>query len=170
MFSTDKIGHGYLPTYLGIAAALAGRKAAICEIGVASGEGLAMFQALIPDATVVGVDINDQARWPAGTRRVVCAQNDTRLPGMVLDAADRDFLDLVVDDASHLNHLTRATLGMLWPLVTPGGWYVIEDWSHCDLMMGELAAELPGRFRESLNDDLAELVYRPGMIVMRKGV
>jgi cephalosporin hydroxylase len=167
-FTTDKIGHGYLPTYLAIAASLAGRKSAICEVGVASGEGLAMFQALVPDAVVVGVDISEQAKWPDGTRRVVLPQNDPRLPAAIREAAGVDRFDLIVDDASHLNHLTRATLGMLWPLVVPDGWYVIEDWSHCDLMMGQLAEELPGRFRESLHDDLAELVYRPGLIIMRK--
>ena len=38
-------------------------------------------------------------------------------------------IDLVVDDASHLYEQTKATFAMLFPLVRPGGNYVIEDWS-----------------------------------------
>jgi predicted O-methyltransferase YrrM len=38
-------------------------------------------------------------------------------------------LDLVVDDASHFYRETRATFSALFPLLRPGGVYVIEDWA-----------------------------------------
>ncbi len=38
-------------------------------------------------------------------------------------------LDLVMDDASHLYSPTLATFEVLFPLVRPGGYYVIEDWA-----------------------------------------
>lgn len=43
-------------------------------------------------------------------------------------------LDLVIDDCSHLYAPTRASFEALFPLVRPGGLYVIEDWawSHWD--------------------------------------
>jgi hypothetical protein len=37
-------------------------------------------------------------------------------------------LDLVVDDASHLYEPTKASFETLFPLLAPGGFYVIEDW------------------------------------------
>ena len=37
-------------------------------------------------------------------------------------------LDLVVDDASHELDLTRQSFNMLFPLLRPGGLYIIEDW------------------------------------------
>jgi hypothetical protein len=37
-------------------------------------------------------------------------------------------LDLVVDDASHELDFTRRSFNMLFPLLRPGGLYVIEDW------------------------------------------
>jgi len=40
-----------------------------------------------------------------------------------------DELDLVVDDASHTYEQTRASFEILFPLLRPGGIYVIEDWS-----------------------------------------
>ncbi len=40
-----------------------------------------------------------------------------------------DELDLVVGDASHTYEETRASFEFLFPLLSPGGIYVIEDWS-----------------------------------------
>jgi len=38
-------------------------------------------------------------------------------------------LDLVIDDASHLYRQTRASSEALFPLLMPGGLYIIEDWA-----------------------------------------
>jgi SAM-dependent methyltransferase len=38
-------------------------------------------------------------------------------------------LDLVIDDASHLYGPTRASFEALFPLLRPGGLYLIEDWA-----------------------------------------
>lgn len=35
--------------------------------------------------------------------------------------------DIIIDDASHINTLTVKSLQILWPLLNPGGWYVVED-------------------------------------------
>ena len=37
-------------------------------------------------------------------------------------------LDLVIDDASHELHATKASFETLFPLLRSGGWYIIEDW------------------------------------------
>jgi hypothetical protein len=39
-----------------------------------------------------------------------------------------ELLDLVVDDASHYYIETRASFELLFPLLRPGGIYIIEDW------------------------------------------
>ncbi len=43
-------------------------------------------------------------------------------------------LDLVFDDASHLYDETKASMGVLFPKVKSGGFYVIEDygWAHAN--------------------------------------
>jgi cephalosporin hydroxylase len=38
-------------------------------------------------------------------------------------------LDLVIDDASHIDGPTRASFEALFPLLRPGGRYIIEDWA-----------------------------------------
>jgi hypothetical protein len=45
---------------------------------------------------------------------------------------DKEFsgpLDLVIDDASHLYAPTKASFETLFPLLRPGGLYIIEDWA-----------------------------------------
>jgi hypothetical protein len=38
-------------------------------------------------------------------------------------------LDVVIDDGSHVGQHQRASFESLFPVVSPGGWYVIEDLS-----------------------------------------
>jgi hypothetical protein len=38
-------------------------------------------------------------------------------------------VDLVVDDASHTYEATKTSFEILFPLLRPGGIYIIEDWS-----------------------------------------
>lgn len=38
-------------------------------------------------------------------------------------------LDIVIDDASHLYHQSKASFEALFPLLRPGGLYIIEDWA-----------------------------------------
>jgi len=40
-----------------------------------------------------------------------------------------DEVDLVVDDACHAYEETKASFEFLFPLLQPGGIYLIEDWS-----------------------------------------
>lgn len=125
-FGTDKIAQGYLPTYLWIATEL-GQAARVCELGVWHGGSLQMWQALFPDGIIAGVDTDETMRWPERTAKIVAGQADPDLPGK-LDAISPGGWDLIVDDASHHGQITRASFDLLWPLVTPGGFYVIEDW------------------------------------------
>jgi hypothetical protein len=170
-FATDKVLHGYLPTYLRIAAEL-GPAAKVCEVGVQAGHGLDMFQALFPDGLVAGVDQDAGCWWPPGTIPVICAQDHPSLPVRLAQHAPA--WDLIADDASHRGDLTAATFGLLWPLVAPGGWYVIEDWMVAlgwpgftgDTTMLDTVA---GLLRLLTKDSgVEEITYRYGLAVVRK--
>lgn len=123
LFSTDKIPN-YYDTYLRIAADI-GITGKVLEIGVGPvGGSLTMWRALFPVGEVTGVDIdNPPAVWPPGARKIVMDQCDPALPGVLGGT-----FDLIVDDASHQGDKTRRTWELLWPLVNPGGYYVVEDW------------------------------------------
>ena len=168
-FATDKIDHGYLPAYLRIAAEL-GAGARVCEVGVQYGHGLDMLQALFPGGLVAGVDVNPGSRWPDGTIRIVAAQDDPSLPALLGGTAPQ--WDLFADDASHDGNLTVATMRLLWPLLAPGGIYVIEDWmvglgwpGFGDSML--LAAQ--GLLTLLTKDgDVEDITFRYGLAVLRK--
>lgn len=124
-YATDKELLGYVPEYRRIADEL-GPAARVLEIGVLNGLGLEMWKDMFPDGIVAGVDFSPAARWPEGTIRIVSDQANSELPSIL--KMHSYAWDLIVDDASHKGHLTDATFKMLWPLVAPGGYYVIEDW------------------------------------------
>ena len=57
------------------------------------------------------------------------SQSDRKILEHIVRNELADELDLVVDDASHTYEQTKASFEILFPLLCPGGIYVIEDWS-----------------------------------------
>lgn len=123
---TDKYSLGYYPAYAELARRI-GPAGRVLEVGVAYGGSLAMWQDLFPGGLVAGADHDPAATWPDGTVRIVAAQDAPDLPDLAR-LASPDGWDLIVDDASHHGGLSQVTFRLLWPLVRPGGWYVLEDW------------------------------------------
>ena len=119
---SDKAWLGYMPAYHRIAADL-GPAARVCEVGVYHGESLQLWMAMFPYGEVTGIDRDPGATWPPGARQVV---HDVRDPGLAALAGGP--FDLVVDDGGHFGDQAHAAFGALWPLLAPGGYYVVEDW------------------------------------------
>lgn len=174
MAETDKGRWGYLPTYDTIAEQI-GPAGRVCEVGVAAGGSLELWQKYFPEGYIVGVDSDRMARWPEGTTRIVCDQTSPDLPGL-LQAASAGFYDLVVDDASHDGTASWRTWELLWPLVRAGGWYVVEDW-----MIGFASWRGPGEHQPSMMalarlflgclerpGEVESVTYRYGQIIIRK--
>lgn len=139
------------------------------------GGSLELWQHLFPQGLVVGVDKNATACWPPLTVRIVADQTEPQLPGILREHAPQGY-DLIVDDASHDGVATRRTWELLWPLVRPGCWYVIEDWQVgfdgvgwdiFDGSMVELAAWFLGLLSRP-GGEVEEITYRFGMIILRK--
>ncbi len=121
---TDKGTLGYAAVYREL---LGGNRAArILEIGTAYGGSLFLWRDLAPEGVIVGVDLIRPSQAPKGVVFIQADQADPGLPDLTLPFGP---YDLIVDDASHLGSLSAVTFGNLWPLVRPGGWYVLEDWT-----------------------------------------
>ncbi len=157
-FNTDKVAHGYIPAYLEIAGKIRSARA-VCEIGVQEGGSLSMWQKLFPHAKVVGVDIDNEAFWPEGTVKVIENQSNTKLPAILSRLSPQ--YDLIVEDASHIVELSVLTWNLLWPLVSYGGFYVIEDWQ---------VGFAGQRWHEELGRNWLPTVkkYRHGLIIFHK--
>jgi hypothetical protein len=176
--TSDKVGHGYLPVYQDLADHELPLMPRVVEIGIANGEGLRLYREIFPAAWIAGVDIHvtQQARTAVldPHQLVQASQDDPRLPRMLRDATGIDDWDLVVDDASHDPGLTLATLHNMWPTVARRGWYVIEDWSHANMILRALAVGLVDEFQENPAArplglaHLDSITYRPGLIMLRK--
>lgn len=125
------------------------RPTAIVEIGVYQGGSCALMALAGDPELLVAVELSDK-RIPAVDSFIV----DRGLSERVhvhhgVDQADAAALrrvvgqhlgsrqlDLVIDDASHLVGPSRITFNTLFPLVRPGGVYIIEDWSWAHIGYG----------------------------------
>lgn len=109
----------------------------IMEVGLFEGGSLVLLDKLFKPEKIVGLEIKREPIEPLELYRknnphmITYYGRSQDMPGTGM-AARQNFpngIDLVVDDASHLFAQTKATFEMLFPLVKPGGKYVIEDWA-----------------------------------------
>ena len=114
----------------------------IVELGIAEGGSVALLALAARPHRLVGVDLEPVRRVPLdrfvderGLQDVVqlhygLDQADRqRLGAAVRDSLEGEPIDLVIDDASHQLDATRSSFETLFPMLRPGGLYVIEDWS-----------------------------------------
>lgn len=103
----------------------------ILELGVFHGGSLLMWQEYFSKGLVVGLDrrpnplneLHDRIRFYRGSQ-----DDDELLDKVALECAPDGF-DIVIDDASHIGTLSRASFRNLFHKhLKPGGMYVIEDW------------------------------------------
>ena len=123
-YDTDKRAHRYIQYYEKHFADIRMSATDVCEVGVFGGESLRMWAEYFPNATVHGIDINAECRRYASDRvRILIADQK--------DARVRDYLrggvDVLIDDGSHVPMDVVTTFDGVFPLVRPGGFYVVED-------------------------------------------
>lgn len=115
------------------------------EIGVSEGGSLELWRKYLgPDATIYGIDINPDcaARVDPPNQVRIGSQDDERFLASVVE--EMGGIDLVLDDGSHVGSHIINSFRTLFPLLSDGGLYVIED-MHDDF------AEWPGtRYNQSL--------------------
>lgn len=103
----------------------------VTEIGVASGASTLLWEEYFPNANIFGVDLtilpNAKHRVHGHTRIHLCRGNSTDERMAVRLGLVPLSMDIVVDDGHHAPQMNENTLQLLWPLVRPGGFYLIED-------------------------------------------
>jgi predicted O-methyltransferase YrrM len=112
------------------------------EIGIWDGGSTALWYETLRPERLVAIDLMDREDSPYFQRYVA----ENQLNGRVMthwrtnqadraalhEIVERDLggeLDFVIDDGSHLFAPTRASFEALFPLLPPGGVYIIEDWA-----------------------------------------
>jgi hypothetical protein len=100
----------------------------VLEIGVWRGGSLGLWREYFgSDAVIYGVDIDPNSSLYNGTHAQVRigSQTDCAFMNSVID--EMSGVDVVIDDGSHNSRDVIETLRCLWPRLTFGGLYFIED-------------------------------------------
>ncbi|MES2145039.1 MAG: class I SAM-dependent methyltransferase [Pseudomonadota bacterium] len=144
--------HHYLPLYDRYFGPWRGKPVRFLEIGVSRGGSLSMWRRWFgPEAVIFGIDINPRCRVHDGIDGQVRigSQDDPKFLKRVVE--EMGGVDIVLDDGSHQMAHVRASLEVLFPQLTVGGVYMIED-LHTAYMSGFGGGlESPDNFFRLLN-------------------
>jgi hypothetical protein len=98
----------------------------LLEIGVAGGASLRVWKAYFTQACIVGIDINPKCiRFADGRIQVeIGSQND---PEFLAEVCRKYPPSIIIDDGSHHADHIMCSFESMFPLLLPGGLYIIED-------------------------------------------
>lgn len=163
---------GMMERYGPLCEAFAGQR--IVEIGIAYGGSVALLNLLARPSAFLALELDGDERtvltdlirergWEDRVRvELGVDQADReRVRGLAREVFGDGPIDLVIDDASHRYDPTRSSFEVLFPLLRPGGRYVIEDW-NCDHWA-------PWAVRTALADPASEGHARAQELVARHG-
>jgi hypothetical protein len=165
----------------------------ILEIGILEGGSTIFFDLLYRTPTISCVDMRQDV--PAALNKYIKDQRSQNISVHTrIDQADKNILanivdtdlggrpDLIIDDASHFYEETKASFECLFPRLSLGGIYVIEDWSwsHSE---GAQADDHFWKNKSSLTNLIFEIImisgsdlsaisrlmFLPGMAVIERG-
>jgi cephalosporin hydroxylase len=188
---TDKAsdGHDYLKIYQQIMPAM--RPVKLLEIGWFDGASMKTWRSYLhEESTIVGVDIEPKKSIGGVHFRRADATTLEIVP-VVDEFAPFDF---IIDDGSHLSPDVIMSFTMLWSVVAPGGYYIVEDlhvsyhrdWQGFDHPTkpgphGETSMQFLKRLTDDVHFDhagagpagrrfanVASIAFYPGMAIIRK--
>jgi demethylmacrocin O-methyltransferase len=100
------------------------------EIGIQYGYSIKMWKKYFNKAQIYALDIQDCKHMEEDRVHVlVGSQNDPNLLTKISN--DHGPFDVIVDDGSHHNESMYISFETLFPLLKPGGLYIIEDLTCC---------------------------------------
>jgi hypothetical protein len=144
----DKWAH-YFPIYSRHFAPYRGRPVRILEIGIYRGGSLDMWQWYFGDqVTLVGIDIDEDARAASDPRHVVEIGDQTDADFLRRVAEDHGPFDIIIDDGGHEMQQQIVTAETLFPLLADGGVFLVEDCHTSYWESYEGGRNRPGTFME----------------------
>lgn len=134
-YGTDKHGHhDYAKWYNFHFKNIRMKQNIILEIGIGGyhypdrgGAGLRVWSDYFERSQIYGIDLFDKSgiKLPPRTKIFQGSQSDGDFLLKTMSEIGRP--DVIIDDASHINHLTELSFRHLFPWLKSGGIYVIED-------------------------------------------
>ena len=103
-------------------------KFSLIEFGCQEGNSMRMWEQYFPNAEIYGVDLDDDAKQhEKGRVHIVIGDATSPETLAALKAQTGRSAFIILDDASHAWSDQRRSFELFWGMVTPGGFYVIED-------------------------------------------
>ena len=157
----------YLPIYDRIFSPYVGQPLRFLEIGVFRGGSMNMWREFFgSEATIFGIDVDPKCAAYNGISGQVRigSQDDPAFLRSVVE--EMGGVDIVLDDGSHIASHQRASFGALFPLLSDGGLYVIEDLHSAYWPSYEGGVRRPGtgiEFLKNKIDEMHQHYMRPGL-------
>lgn len=85
------------------------------------GHCLRMWREWFTKARIIGIDLYKKSFAIPGVEIMQCSQDNEYMSEICRGA------NIFIDDASHRNPLTLKTFDLVWPVLAPSAFYVIED-------------------------------------------
>lgn len=149
---TDKVdgyhtlfGRNYMEVYEMYFEPLRNKPIRILEIGVLNGGSFRSWRDYFPNAEVHGMDIHPSTKKHEDADRnmfihLIDCSSDEKLA--LFAATFPDYFDIILDDGSHINSITKKTFEHLYPCLKNHGYYIIEDLG-CAYIGDDLPKHLP---------------------------
>lgn len=131
---TDKAlrrGHGYVGLYSMLLEHKRHSIRNVTEIGILTGLSMLLWAEYFPQSQLWGLDVKVQQVAKESSRHnprihlLEASSQDPDTPRR-LNLANKS-MDLIIDDGDHSSYGNTRTIEIFWPLLRPGGLYVIED-------------------------------------------
>jgi hypothetical protein len=122
--------HSYTYFYDTLFTSIRDNNLLILEIGICGGGSLKLWEEYFPNATIIGLDINDESELSNDRTHVfqLDQSNEEELQNFVNQCKENGYeFDIIIDDGSHHIRDQQLTLGYLFPLLKSKGIYIIED-------------------------------------------
>lgn len=120
--------HHYIPLYDRYFSSFRGKKIRFLEIGVSNGGSLQMWRKYFgDDAIIFGIDINPECEKLNGLSGQVRIGSQTDKVFLESVIKEMGGVDIILDDGSHHMEHIPTTLKYLFPHLSYGGIYMIED-------------------------------------------
>lgn len=159
---TDKCSlmNDYLTAYEAALASYRNQPINLMEIGVLGGASLRVWRRYFTRARLVGIDIDRSCTRFAGERTEIRIGSQTD-PEFLAKVAAEFPPTIVIDDGSHRTDDILFTFDRLFPVLAPGGCYVIEDlWLHAPGVAEHLRGTGPATPFEVLMPILQEVIEK----------
>ena len=119
--------HDYLRYYDFLFSSFREEKFSLIEFGCFDGGSLRTWEKYFPNAEIYGVDLDEKAKRHETERIHVVIGDATSQDtyGTLKRSAGSAFI--ILDDASHAWGDQRRSFELFWDMLSPGGFYVVED-------------------------------------------